>query len=184
MAPAGLVIKVLSAVESISTGRKGLDTDGEEHSGRIFYEGGLVRAAAAFTEALSSADPLTLMLAETVFLEQELQFCDEADTNARGSLKAAIQSFYDARRSLEAVEDAAGYKTAEKTWPTNSKNRIRNFPKDAFHQACIAHRTRLRNILHSPGINMKEKAILERRAANMNAAQTAYIEKQKTVLGR
>jgi hypothetical protein len=96
--------------------------------------------------------------------------------------RAALQSFDDAFLSLEAVEDSSIYKGADKTWPHNQKNRIQGFPKDAFHQACIAHRTRLNNILRSPGINMIEKAVLQQRAANMTAAQESYIEKQKKVL--
>jgi hypothetical protein len=80
------------------------------------------------------------------------------------------------------VEDAAGYKVADKTWPHNPKGRIQGFPKDAFHQACIAHRTRLNNVLRAPGINMLEKAVLQQRAANMTAAQSGYIAKQKVAL--
>jgi hypothetical protein len=55
-------------------------------------------------------------------------------------------------------------------------------PKDAFHLACIAHRTRLKNILTTPGINMIEKAIYKQRSLNMGLAQKIYIELQKKVL--
>jgi hypothetical protein len=34
----------------------------------------------------------------------------------------------------------------------------------------------------APGINMREKAVLQQRAANMIAAQTSYVEKQKAAL--
>jgi hypothetical protein len=115
-------------------------------------------------------------------LEQELQFCDDADTYTKSSLKAAIQSFDDALRCLKTVEDAAGYRCAETTHPTHQRYRIHGLPKDALHLACIAHRTRLRNSLRTPGINMQEKAVLQRRAANMTAAQTSYIEKQTATL--
>jgi hypothetical protein len=54
----------------------------------------------------------------------------------------AIQAFRDALRSLEVVEDAAGYKYAEKTYPTDPKKRIQGFPMDVFHQACGSHKTR------------------------------------------
>ncbi|GHV85513.1 hypothetical protein AGMMS50230_11210 [Spirochaetia bacterium] len=73
-------------------------------------------------------------------------------------------------RSLQAVADS-GYKTAEKTYPQNPKYRIQGFPKDAFHLACIAHRTRFRNVLRSPGINMIEKAVLQQRTANRRPGQ-------------
>jgi hypothetical protein len=121
-------------------------------------------------------------VSEEAFVEQEFQFCNEQDTQARSSLAQALQSFNDAFLSLEAVEDAAGYKVADKTWPHNSKSRIQGFPKDAFHQACTAHRTRLNNVLRAPGINMIEKAVLQQRAVNMTAAQSAYIAKQKAAL--
>jgi hypothetical protein len=178
----GLLNKVLSSAADIDLGRKGFATDGEEHQGRLNYEDGIAAASAAFAEALSTADPQTMMLAEEAFVEQEFQFCSEEDTHTRSSLDAALQSFVDAFLSLEAVEDAVGYKVADKTWPHNPKNRIQGFPKDAFHQTCIAHRTRLNNILRTPGINMIEKAVLQQRAANMTAAQASYIEKQKKVL--
>ncbi|MDR0639853.1 MAG: hypothetical protein LBG27_13315 [Spirochaetaceae bacterium] len=83
---------------------------------------------------------------------------------------------------LEAVEDAAGYKVAEKTYPTDPKKRIQGFPVDVFHQACISHQTRLRNVLRVPSINMREKALLKQRAVNMKVAQGAYVEKQRKAL--
>jgi hypothetical protein len=181
MDPTGLLDSILAGSAKIDRGRKGFATDGEEHQGRLNYENGIATASTAFTEAQASANPQTIMLAEEAFVEQELQFCSEQDTHTQSSLKAALQSFDDAFLSLEAVEDA-GYKIADKTWPHNPKNRIQGFPKDAFHQTCIAHRTRLNNVLRSPGINMIEKAVLQQRAANMTTAQSAYIAKQKQVL--
>jgi hypothetical protein len=181
MEKTGLTNKILFSVETIALGRKNLATDGREHKGRLFYEDGILTAAIGFEEARTTADPQTMMLAEEAFVEQELQFCSEQDTHTRSSLEAALQSFDDAFLSLEAVE-GSGYGEADKTWPHNAKNRIQSFPKDAFHQACIAHRTRLNNILRSPGINMIEKAVLEQRAANMTAAQSGYIELQKKAL--
>jgi hypothetical protein len=177
----GLTNKILFSVENIALGRKNLATDGREHEGRLFYEDGISTATIAFEEARITADPQTMMLAEEAFVEQELQFCSEQDTHTRSSLEAALQSFDDAFLSLEAVE-GSGYREADKTWPHNPQNRIQGFPKDAFHQACIAHRTRLNNVLRSPGINMIEKAVLKQRAANMTAAQMSYIEKQKQAL--
>ncbi|GHU66811.1 hypothetical protein FACS189447_08320 [Spirochaetia bacterium] len=176
-----LVAKLAAFTNDIDVGRKGLATDGKEHEGRIHYERGISGASNAFHEAQNSADPQIIVLSELVFLQQELQFCNEADTDTKSSLTQAIQSFEDALRSLQAVTDT-GYKTAEKTYPQNPKYRIQGFPKDAFHLACIAHRTRLRNVLRSPGINMIEKAVLQQRAANLTAAQGSYIAKQEAVL--
>jgi hypothetical protein len=182
MDPTGLINKILQAVVSIDLGRKGLAADGEEHNGRVHFEKGIYTALSAFKEAKASADPQTLILAELAFLQQELQFCHEADTDTKSSLTQAVQSFVDALRSLEVVENADLYQEAEKTWPTSPKYRVQGFPKDAFHLACIAHRTRIRNVLRAPGINMIEKAVLNQRAANLTTAQSGYREKQKKAI--
>jgi hypothetical protein len=163
-------------------GRKGLNVDGKEHEGRISYEKGITGVAIAFQEAQTTADPQILVLAELVFLQQELQFCHESDTDTHSSLIQAIQSFEDALRCLETLENETLYRGAETTYPTNQKYRIQGCPKDAFHLACVAHQTRLRNVLRSPGINMAEKVVLRQRALNMGTAQGSYIAKQKKAL--
>jgi hypothetical protein len=177
----GLINKIFFSVENIDLGRKCFTIDGQEHEGRISYEDGISTALTTFQEVQTSADPQTLILAEYTFLEQELQFSNEADTDTRSSLSQAIRSFDDALLSLEAVE-TTGYKIADKTHPHSPKYRIQDYPKDSFHIACIAHRTRLRNILRTPGINMIEKAVLQQRAANMTTAQNVYKLKQKAAL--
>jgi hypothetical protein len=175
--------KLITCANEIDIGRKGVATDGREHKGRISYERGISGTLSAFQEAQSTADPQTLILAELNFLQQELRFCNEADTDTKSSLTQAIQSFEDALLSLEAIEDTATYKiSADKTYPHCPKYRIQGFPKDGFYIACIAHRTRLRNVLRAPGINMIEKAVLTQRAANLTAAQGSYIEKQRKML--
>jgi len=178
----GLLSNILKSAARIDQGRKGLSTDGEEHQGRLYYEEGIAGASNAFSQAASSADPKIILLVEEAFVEQELRFCSAEDSYTRGSMTQALQSFEDAFLCFETVENAAGYKAADNTWPHNLKYRIQGFPKDAFHLACIAHRTRLHNTLRSPGINMKEKTVLEQRAANMTAAQNSYIEKQRRAL--
>jgi hypothetical protein len=102
MDPTGLLDSILAGATSIDSGRKGFATDGEEHQGRLNYEGGIAIVSAAFTEARATTDPQTIMLAEEAFVEQELQFCSEQDTHTQSSLKAALQSFDDAFLSLEA----------------------------------------------------------------------------------
>jgi len=182
MVPTGLLNDIIIATAMIDSGRNGLRTDGEEHGGRLSYEEGIAAASGAFSQAASTSDPKIIMLVEEAFIEQELQFCSEEDSNTRSSLTQALQSFNDAFLCLETVEDAVKYKAAENTWPHNPKYRIHSYPKDAFHLACIAHRTRLQNILRAPGINMIEKQVHEQRSANMNSAQSAYIIKQKKAL--
>jgi hypothetical protein len=98
-----------------------------------------------------------MILAEYTFITQELQFCDKSDKDSFSSLTKAIQSFDDDFLALQAVEED-GYKTAEKTYPHNGKYRVKSFPMDSFHIACIGHRTRIRNMLKTPGIDPIEKA--------------------------
>jgi hypothetical protein len=181
MDQAGLITRVVLSAADIDAGRKGHSTDGREHEWRLAYEKWIAAARAVFSEVVSTADPQTILLAEEAFVEQELQFCGGRDTYTCGSLTQAVQSFDDAFLCIEAVE-GSGYMEADKTWPHSPKYRIQGFPKDAFHLACIAHRTRLQNVLRSPGINMIEKAVLEQRAANMTAAQGYYVQKQKKAI--
>jgi len=167
----------------IDLGRKGLATDGREHEGRINYERGISGSLDLFKIAQLSADPRTIILSELVFLKRELQFCHETDSITKSSLNQAIQSFEDALRCLSVVEDFKAYQAAEATHLTTKKYRIRNLPKDAFHLACIGHRTRLQNVLKSPGMNVIEKTVLQQRIKNMTAGQLAYTEKQERALG-
>jgi len=99
----------------------------------------------------------------------------------KGRKGFAIQSFDDAFLALQAVEES-GYKTVNKAFPHNGKYRVNGFPKDSFHIACIAHRTRLQNILRAPGIDPIEKALLKQRFTNLFAAQNGYIKKQQKVM--
>jgi hypothetical protein len=179
----GLLNNLIKSVTQIDKGRKGLRTDGQEHEGRLYYEEGIAGASNTFSQALSTTDPQTILAVEEAFIEQELKFCSDDDIYSRGSLTQALQSFEDAFLCFESVEDHAGYKAADKTWPHTSKYRVKNYPKDAFHLACISHRTRLHNVLRAPGINMIEKTVLEQRASNMTSAQGAYLGKQKEALG-
>jgi hypothetical protein len=178
----GLLNNLVDSAVHIDQGRKGFTINGEEHKGRINYEQGISGILTAFQDAQITADPKTLILAELAFLQQELQFCDEADTDTKSSLTQAIQSFEDALRCLKTVENQALYQGAETTYPTATKYRIQGLPKDAVHSACIAHRTRLRNSLRTPGINMIEKTVLQQRAGNMTTIQQSYIKKQEKAL--
>jgi len=50
---------------------------------------------------------------------------------------------------------------------------------DAYHIACISHKTRLQNILKTPGLDPIEKALLKQRLVNLSAGQSGYVEKQR-----
>ena len=160
----GLLREIYDSVANIDQGRVWLDTVGFEANGRASYRRGLEVAMSSFQSAQANAatDLELVILAEQTFITQELQFCDSSDTQAIASLEQAIKSFDDALRSLEVVSDPVLYSGAEKTYPTGSNHRYKKMPKDAFHIACIAHRTRIGNILRAPGINIAEKQLLTR----------------------
>ena len=175
----GLATSISAFAISIDIGRKGFATRGKAEEGRISYENGISKAMVAFKEAQISADPRIILLCEYTFLNQELQFCDKTDKDTLNSLNNAIQSFDDAFLVLEIVEDAALYHIADKAIPHHKDYRINGLPKDSFHIACGSHKTRIKNILRSPGIDSIEKALLKQRHANSTTAQNSYIEKQK-----
>ena len=178
----GLLANIVSGSNNINIGRKNLATDGFEHLGRLSYEDGIAAVQAAFIGAKESGDPHIMIIVELTFLQQELQFCDEADSITRSSLTQAVQSFNDALRGLKIVEDSVLYRGAEATYPTASKYRYQGFPRDAVHLACAAHRTRIQNSLRTPGINMIEKSVLILRAENTTAIQEVHVGKQRKAL--
>ncbi|GHV90901.1 hypothetical protein AGMMS50268_14040 [Spirochaetia bacterium] len=171
------------SVTSLGAGRKGLATIGEEAEGHRLFDDGIATAMTAFQEAKDTADPQVLILAELVFLQQELQFCDEKAKATRSSLNQAVQDFEDALRCLKTVENKVLYQAAETTHLTRPEKRVQGFPKDAFHQACHAHRTRIQNYLRIPGMNQLEAALYELRFSNMAAASSSYTEKQRAAFG-
>jgi hypothetical protein len=180
--PIGLASKIAESAINIDIGRKGFATRGREQEGRISYETGIGEALKSFKEAQTSANPQTIILSEYAFISQEYQLCPETDTYSLKSLAHAIQGFDDAFLALQVVENSANYKEADKTHPRHSNYRVNGFPKDAFHVACISHKTRLQNILRSPGIDPIEKALLEQRVVNLSAAQSGYTVKQKKAM--
>jgi len=183
LAQTGYLGDIYAATMAIDAGRKGFATRGKEQEGRVFYERGIAQAMSAFLEAKATADPETIVQAEYAFVWQELQFCDKSDRDAQSSLTLAIQGFMDALACLGVVEDSALYKkAADKVIPSVPKYRIDGLPKDAFHIACRAHKTRIRNVLRSPGIDTIEKNLLKQRRANLSVAEKSYMKKQGKAL--
>jgi hypothetical protein len=79
------------------------------------------------------------------------------------------------------VEDKTLYHAVENSYPHDKEYRVSGFPKDAYHIACGSHKTRLKNILRSPGIDPMEKALLKQRLVNLSAGQGGYVEKQRQI---
>jgi hypothetical protein len=178
----GLENRISEYTYNIDIGRKALRILGQEGIGRINYEDGIIRSIDIFTEARIADDIELMILAELYFLRQELSFCEDSDTLTVSSLTQAVRSFQDALLALEASEDKAMYKGADKTHPHHPKYRVGAVPKDALHIACIAHRTRLGNMDRVPGINPLEKNFFRVRRDNMTALQKMYLAKQKSAL--
>jgi len=181
----GLLRDVFDSAANIDQGRIWQNTAGFEANGRVTYQLGLDVALDSFQKAQLNAvkDLELLILAEQTFIMQELQFCDSSYTQAIGSLEQAIKSFDDALRSLKVVSNSTSYCDVEKTYPTDGKYRYKGMPKDAFHTACSAHRTRIGNLLRFSGINISERQLLNQRSSNMATAQSVYLDMQKTSLG-
>jgi hypothetical protein len=143
---------------------------------------GLSDAAQIFDEAHQAEDVELLLIAEHTFLLQELHSCDPANTDALSSLTQAVDSFDDAFRALEVARNGAVYREAEKTYPRNGKNRVNGYPKDALHQACIAHKTRLQNTVRTPGFNLTERTVNQQRQRNLGTMQAVYLAFQAAAL--
>ena len=179
----GLVDRITEATTYIDAGRKGFATKGKAEEGRISYEKGIAEAMDAFKEAQTAGDPQSIILAEYTFLTQELQLCAKTDINTINSLVNAIQHFDDAFLVLKTVEEKALYHIVDSAIPHNKKYRIKGYPKDSFHIASGSHKTRIKNMLSTPGIDLIEKALLEQQKANLSTAQSSYVEKQKAAMG-
>jgi len=177
----GLLNSITNAVIYIDAGRKGFAARGKEQEGRISYEKGIAKALSSFQKAQMTADPQIIILAEYAFITQELEFCEKTDNDSISSLTLAIGSFDDAFLALKAVE-GLHYEVAEQVIPHSGKYRVKGFPMDAFHIAIKGHRTRLKNILKTPGLDPIEKALLKQRYANLSAGQSGYVELQRKAL--
>ena len=177
----GLTLDISNAAINIDAGRKGFATKGKAEEGRISYETGIAQAMSAFQAAQTSADPQAMILAEYTFITQELQFCAKSDKHSLNSLNKALQSFDDAFLALKSVEENC-YKIADNIFPHNGKHRVSGFPKDSFHVALGSHKTRIKNMLRTPGVDPIEKALLEQRLANLSTTQGRYVEKQRKVM--
>jgi hypothetical protein len=183
LAQIGLVSRIYEATIAIDYGRKGFAIRGKADEGRISYEKGIAKAMSAFKEAQTSANAQTLLLAEYTFISQDFQFCDKSDKDAINSLTKAIKRFDDAFLALKTVEDP-NYIISDNLFPHDKDYRINDFPKDAFHIAFDSHKTRIKNMLRYPGIDMIEKDLLKQRLANIKTAHAAYVELQKKAMGK
>jgi hypothetical protein len=182
MEKSGLQSRITNAVSKIAEGRKGLETDGEEHEGRLLFEDGIAKARAIFAEVLASGDVELMLLAEYLFITQELEESEDDEIEGRASAVAALASFDDAFLSLKALEKGAAYQVAEQTYPHNTQYRYKDMPKDAFHIAFIAHKTRLRNSISRMGLSRLDRTLVKERIKAIVTTQEIYFNKQQLAI--
>jgi len=181
----GLLVRVNKAAVSINRGRLWQNTEGQEAAGRVSYQDGLALALKAFAEAGAGAsDDLELViLAEMAYVAQELFFCPPGDRRTITSLKNAVEAFERAMLAKKEVEAGASYAVVDRCLPFRKECRWDDgLPKDSFHWACAGHHTRLLGVARTPGVSETEKALLDRRMANLDIAQRVYGGLQRTAL--
>lgn len=105
MDPVGLIKKLNDAANLIFFGRTARRTHGQTEQGLGNFEQGLVLAMQVFDEALVSADPFLMLLAEYTFVVQELESGCPEEKEALTSYRAARSAFDDAFQALEVVKD-------------------------------------------------------------------------------
>jgi hypothetical protein len=177
----GLIDRIVNSVRLLDMGRKALTVFGTEHEGHLAHDDGINDLLNIFTETFRAKDIKSMVVAESNYLKEELSLCPDDDRLTKSSLTQAISSFDDALLALSVVEKES-YRDVDKAFPNNSKYRVRGFPKDAFHIACIANRIRIQNVLKTPGLNPVLKTFYGKRIENMTAAMEFYCEKQAAIL--
>jgi hypothetical protein len=177
-----LTIGIIKAVSDIADGRIGLRTKGETEVGRETFAKGLELGKQIFSEIKDSGDPELMLLAEYLFVNQELEGARAEEKIGRASYQTAMHDFDDAFLSLKSVEDAVMYQGAENTHPHRYPFRYKGMPNDAFHIAYTGHYTRLQNKLKPIGIDPKEQSLTELRMAVCKSAQEVYLKMQQQVL--
>jgi hypothetical protein len=178
----GLTTEILEAVSDIADGRIGLRTKGKAEEGRENFIKGLKLGKKIFSEIKDCGDPELMLLAEYLFVSQELEGSRTEEKIGRASYQSAINDFDDAFLSLKSVTDATMYQGAENTHPHRSPFRYKGMPNDAFHIAYTGHYTRLQNKLKPIGIDPDEQILTELRMAVCKSVQKVYLEKQRNVL--
>ncbi|GHV76695.1 hypothetical protein AGMMS49942_15160 [Spirochaetia bacterium] len=179
----GLTIGIVRAVSDIADGRIGLRTKGKTEEGREDFAKGLALGKQLFTEVKDCRDPELMLLAEYLFMNQELEGARSEEKIGRASYQSAVHDFDDAFLSLKSVKDAAMYQGAENTHPHRAPFRYKGMPNDAFHIAYTGHYARLQNKLKPIGIDPDEQILTELRMAVCKSAQGVYLETQRSVLG-
>jgi hypothetical protein len=179
----GLSIDIAEAASTIARGRRSFTIRGETEKGLDDFEDGHALAMRIFQEAAASGDVELILLAEYLFVTQELAESEGGEPEGKASAEAALQSFDDAFLALKAVEEGPPYHTVEMAFPHRNQWRYKGLPRDAFHVACIAHKTRLKNGLSRLGLPKLDRELAKTRIIALGAIQQVYCAKQQAALG-
>ena len=133
-------------------------------------------------KAINKANELdTIIRAEELLVEQEIELHSIQDPAILPSLKAAVADFVVIKSSVKTVKVPADYQKAATTY--HSKKKVHGVIADGCHEAMNSHITRLGNRMSAVGISIPEKSILRQRQANMRTVKELYIELQQKALG-
>jgi hypothetical protein len=159
MERSGLVDSIIQGVAYIAEGRRGLQTDGKEHEGRLSFEKGHGRSSAKAGLA---------------------KFDDAVRPNGRALILPLGKRLlpYDAFLVLKAVEEGAAYHTVDMAFPHERVYRYKGMPRDSFHLACISDKTRIRNGLSRLGLPNLDLDLAQRRIDALASVQDIYFDKQ------
>jgi hypothetical protein len=182
MEKSGLSANIVRAAIAIAKGRRSLAIKGKTEAGLLDFEEGHAIAIQNFQEALASGDVELILLAEYFFVGQELADSESDEPEGRASAEAALQSFDDAFLALKAVDDSAAYRGVEMAFPHRDQWRYKGLPRDAFHVACFAHKTRFKNGLSRLGLPKLDRELTKARIAALGATQQVYCTKQQAIL--
>jgi hypothetical protein len=170
----GLKNDIFTAGLYIANGRKNVFVQGEERDGRVTFEKGHVLARETFQEALNSGDVYLILLAESLFVAQELAESEADEKEGIASAKKAMERFDDAFLALEVVSQSEAYRHVDKVFPHDREYRHNGLPRDSFHVACDSHKARLTNGLSRIGIAKLDRELSKVRLAAVDAIQEVY----------
>jgi hypothetical protein len=178
----GLENDIFSAGLYIANGRKNVFVQGEEQEGRLSFERGHALARKIFQEALTTGEVYLILLAEYLFVAQELAESEADEKEGIASAKKATERFDDAFLALEVVSQSDAYRYVDKAFPHDRDHRHNGFPRDSFHVACDSHKVRLRNGLSRIGIAKLDRELAKVRLAAVDAIQEVYCGMQERAM--
>jgi len=174
----GLFVEMGKGVAKLAEGRRKLYIKGTEIEGLDKYQEGCSIIVSLFDEALATADPELLLLAEFFYTASELAESAGNEPVAINSSQTAVRKFEEGLQALKIVTDLKLYRAVHQAISTEKPYRYKGMPKDAFHIACLSDAARVRNGLSRMGLSDEDKKIARKRIEMLNVAQDCYAAMQ------